>query len=357
MIYNNVELFNVAEIERSEVYGGAVLQRFPRAVRETLGRPGFESGRVKSCSSTGCEIRFVTDGPSAAVTLSAIEADACVTVYNGDYFHSVHRLAMGVPTRLPLDRPSGFSLVGGGMLAKRRFSPDVWRIFIERGKEPMQIYSVALHQIDTFGHQLRPPHADETPRTRWLAYGSSITHGTGALNHHNAYIHQAAGRLGVDVLNKGIGGACFCEPQIADFFAGQEWDIATLEIGVNMRELFTEAEFEERARYLTGRLLAAKPGRPVALITIYPNAADFALDTEAKPVVRNRSFREILRKIRRDTGSPDLHLIEGDTILTQPDALTVDLIHPSDYGHSMMGQNLADKLRPILTQYGLEVRK
>jgi hypothetical protein len=53
--------------------------------------------------------------------------------------------------------------------------------------------------------------------------------GTGASMHHNCYVQQTAGILGVDVLNMGQGGACMCEPELADFFANLEgWDFAPL---------------------------------------------------------------------------------------------------------------------------------
>lgn len=355
MIYRGAELYNVAELERVEGIGGVVLQRYPLAIRNILGRGRRETGRVKSRSASGCEIRFVTDSDTVAVTLTGVETDAAVSVYNGDIFQSVHRLPRGVPTRLELHMPD-LSGVTEDFYAKRRFSHRVWRIFIERGMAPSDQYSVALGDIDAFGHEIRPPRPDEVPSVRWLAYGSSITHGTGSTFHHGCNIQQAAARLGVDVLNMAIGGACFCEPEIADFLASLDWDFATLELGVNMRTLFTPEEFESRARNLVRRCLTARPGAPVALITVYPNADDFASDAHSERAAANRTFREILRKIHRGSGCRDLYLIEGRDILTEIDGLSFDRIHPSDYGHAIMGQHLAEKLSAILRGYGLPQR-
>jgi hypothetical protein len=80
---------------------------------------------------------------------------------------------------------------------------------------------------------------------------------------------------------------------------------------------------------------------------------------------RNEAFRGVIRKVYQEfrqktchktyyksssKADDDLHsrnaldqlyLIEGEEILTDFCYLTCDLIHPSDFGHIIMGQNLA----------------
>jgi hypothetical protein len=65
----------------------------------------------------------------------------------------------------------------------------------------------------------------------------------------------------------------------------------------------------------------------------------------------NSEFREVLRKIHRDSGDPNLHLIEGNQVLDQFSGLSVDLIHPSPAGHQMMGLNLA----ALLSRWGSDL--
>jgi len=353
MIHNNIEFFNVASLERKEGINGLILQRFPENVRHALGSPIYKKGRFKAQVSSGCEIRFVTDSSAVRIVLTALETDGDICVYIGDHFHSIHHLTACIAKPIFVDLPDQFLNLREETEGKGRFSSKLWRFVIGRGVGAMDIFSVALQYVDTFGHETRPPIKDEAPAVHWLAYGSSITHGSGATVNHNSYIQQAARRMGVDVLNKGIGGSCHCEPEVADYIASEEWDFITLEIGVNMRGKFTPEEFEERARYLIKRALESHPGKPVFLITIYPNSADYIKNNGKESGESNRKFKEILRKLHKEWNNSHLYLIEGDTVLTDFGALTFDLTHPSDYGHILMGQNLAEKIRPVLVRYGL----
>ena len=210
-------------------------------------------------------------------------------------------------------------------------------------------FSAVYHGIDTFGHGERPPMLREVPKLKWLAYGSSITHGSVAISHNNSYIEQAARRMGVDVLCNGLSGACLCEKIIADYFASRDdWDFITLEIGVNMRGPFTSEEFEVHARYLIKTIVESKPQKPVIVITIFPNRAVYFKNKEDVSHIRNREFNEILTKICNDIKMDNLYLIRGEDILTDFSGLSSDLIHPSDYGHTLMGENLAAKIRNII---------
>ncbi|MNN82284.1 hypothetical protein D3C81_1992050 [compost metagenome] len=118
-----------------------------------------------------------------------------------------------------------------------------------------------------------------------------------------------------------------------------------------MRGLFSPDEFEERASYLIGGLIREYPDKPVVLVSIYPNSDDVlkknALDT--RPNI-NRQFTERLDRIYRGFNHPHLHLVNGHDVLTDFSALTVDLIHPSDYGHTLMGQHLAEAIQSIMGQ-------
>jgi lysophospholipase L1-like esterase len=155
-------------------------------------------------------------------------------------------------------------------------------------------------------------------------------------------------RLGVDVQNKGLSGSCHIESTAAEFIAcGCEWDFATLELGVNMRATFTPEEFEKRARHIVARCTGAKPGRPVVLITIFQNAAHRLIEPDAV-TGRQEAFNQILRGIARECQSRDVHIIEGADIVDDLGCLGTDLVHPSDYGHARMGENLARALSPLI---------
>ena len=187
---------------------------------------------------------------------------------------------------------------------------------------------------------------DEVPQQTWLAYGSSITFGGNALFAPNAYVQHAAVRLGVDVLNKGLPGSCLCEPSMADYLAAMKWDFATLELGVNLVELATPEEFAGRARGLLNRVHGSNPGRPIFVIDIFPNRADFLID-QNDPAARNtRPFRDIIRDHVTTTNHPNLRHIPAGQTLDNPAFLSADLVHPSDEGHLRMGALPQAKMTP-----------
>lgn len=347
-----MEFHNVGELEKIEETPGLRMNRIPRGVVHQLGEGEYQRGRFIGQASTGCEIRFVTDAPFIRITLSATVEDGDVLVYCGDYFHSMHRLRTGIIQTLHLDKPARFADVAPEALQKGRFAPGVWRIVVSRNYYPGLAFQAAFHGLDTFGHEVRPPREDELPPLKLLAYGSSITHGSGATVQHQAYIQQTARRLGADLWNKGLGGSCLCEKAMADYLIGHGgWDIAVLELGVNMRGLMDAEEFEKRARYLVEGMIRQYPDKPVVLVTIYPNHDDVRKRSSADggPNI-NQQFTERLERIHRDLNHPNLHLVDGHDVLTDFSALTVDLIHPSDYGHTLMGQHLAEVIEGIIGQ-------
>ncbi|WP_246302936.1 SGNH/GDSL hydrolase family protein [Paenibacillus plantarum] len=341
MIYDQLEFHNVVELEENKLFPGLRLHRYPRDVRNRLSTRGSHI----STQSSGCEIRFVTDAEAVRLSISSLEEDGDLIVFKGDYFHSNHRLQAGVRRTLLLEEPERFKRESPDRkLAEESslsFSPHVWRIMTCR-------YTAVFHELDTLGRSVRPPHQNEVPALRWLAYGSSITHGGAAIHYYNCYAQQAARRLGVDVLNLGLSGSCLCEKEAADYIANRnDWDIATLELGVNMRTLFTPEQFKERAYYLIQTVIQKQPQKPVVVITVYPNAATYShMDY---PASRNETqFNHILREIVSELDHSSLYLIEGYEIMKDMSSLVFDLLHPSDYGHMLMGEHLAAKLREIL---------
>jgi lysophospholipase L1-like esterase len=315
---------------------GFLLARYPGAVRHAMESPGF----LTSQESTGGEMRFVTPAMHARVCLSALNQDVEVAVYRGNFQHSSQTLRQGVSHCLQLTPPERFPQVRPEVLAASGFHPDVWRIVFNRG-------AAVFQWLETFGQAVRPPDKLEKPRLRWLAYGSSITHSS-----MNGYPHQAARRLGVDVLNKGLSGSCYIEAEAVEFLAADcEWDFATLELGINMRDRFTPAEFARRARHLVRRCLEAKPGRPIFLITVFPNFASrpHALVPDAS-TGKEEAFIRDLRQIAQDYRDEGVRLIEGSDIVDDFSYMSTDLLHPTEYGHNLMGQNLARTLAPTVAQ-------
>ncbi|OAS16433.1 SGNH/GDSL hydrolase family protein [Paenibacillus oryzisoli] len=333
MIREHVYLHNVTEVEEHPTTRELQLYRFPKHVRHAMG----DRGRIVSEEASGCEIRFVTDAPTIRVTLCIPETDGDVFIFKGGLFHSQHRLHAGVRHTLQLDSPNRIHTVDREQLLQAGFAPEVWRIFFGRT-------TCLISHMHTFGYPVRPPQPHEMPQLKWLAYGSSITHGM--YNQPMTYIQQASRRLGMDVYNCGLSGSCLCEKEVADFLSDrQDWEIATMELGVNMRDRFTVEQFHDATAYLLNRLITNHPDKPILVLTIFPN---FATYNDSETTKKDAAFNEILRTHVKKFNHPHIHLIEGTDILDDFSGLSVDLVHPGEYGHMRMASQLAEQIKKIV---------
>jgi lysophospholipase L1-like esterase len=348
--HQGVGLHNVMELEPAPG-GGVFLRRFPRSVREAMS----PLGRMVAQESAGCELRFVTDAASFRLTLGSLPSvlgpwelhNQDVFILRGGFVHSHHRIRPGQLNHINVLNIAGTDAFAGIQPATARrcgFAPQVWRVLLGR-------YPAVFHELDTYGYDRRPPRGEEVPAITWLAYGSSITHGASPTVHLNAYLYHAARVAGVNVINQGLSGSCLCEPQVADYLAGREdWQVITLELGVNMRTSFTPDEFAQRATHLVEQLRQRRPDGRLVLITIYPNSASAGITAQpdGQNAQRELAFNDTLRQIVAQRRDPMISLVEGRDILTELDT-TVDLVHPSDYGHARMGEQLGQRLKSILT--------
>ncbi|MEX0324934.1 MAG: SGNH/GDSL hydrolase family protein [Puniceicoccaceae bacterium] len=340
MEYDGIEFFNVAELSRRPNQPGAFLERWPAEVRNAL------DGRRVARVTANCELRFVTESKSIEVTLRSINEDCPVHVFCGDYLHSTCTLQGDRIQTLEIERNDRFE---ENLRSKAtewgRYHPRVWRIVPGKGR-------ITYHGIETH-ESVRPPKNEEVPSTRWLAYGSSITHGYDAFDSNNSYVATAARELGIDVLNMGMAGNCRIEKEAADYFAARDdWDLLTAELGVNVLQAYTVEEFFERSHYFITTIAEAHPEKPLCIVTIFPNHYTPEKYTSPEQIGKHCSnelaFNKCLRGIVRDGAFSNVTLVEGADILTSPEFLTVDLVHPSDYGMIEMGKNLARYLCPLL---------
>lgn len=339
MIYQDVELHNVAEAY--PVRGGVLLQRVPEAVRVQL-NPGAQM-RVRQPDNA--EIRFLCDGGPVRVTLSSL-GTTDVTLFYGS-FDGRQRYTIGDrETTIEIPPPSPrLAALDPALRQKLHFAPAVRRLILGgRQREP-----IVLHGID--GRGLRPPTADHLPKVRYLAYGTSITHGFDAEGPHLSYVAQTAWHLCADLINLGVGGSAHCESAFADHIAARDdWHIATLALSVNMQG-FPLDQFYERVSYMVNAVAGADVSRPIVCITLYPYFRDLGIEDEgASYGGRPEQYRQALRDAVEACPHPNVHLIEGPEILTEIRGLTHDLIHPGDHGMIEMGRNLAARLAPLLPQ-------
>lgn len=341
MITQNIEFFNVDELLPVEGLPGLRLYRYPRALAESLGETWQHNARFRAQRVHGCELRFVTEARCFDLTLTAYEMDIEVQIFRGDRILQKNTLPAGRTTLLHVDLPPMEEQVDAAALPKARFSGKVWRVLFG-----VNGY-LHFNALDTYGWPCRPPLPEEQPATRWLAYGSSITCGHVVTLYTNAYINQAARRLGWDVLNKGLSGSCFCEAQVADYLAGQPVDYMTLEVGVNMAPSFSTADYTDRLRCLLQTVRRNRQVRRFFVVDSFPNYGAWHKDATLPAARHYLPFKQITRELTAELAAQDARFISihGENILQGSENLSCDLLHPSDEGHILMGQALAEAMQ------------
>ncbi len=346
MIYENLLLHNVADTERRP--DGVHMYRFPRALCDTMGLPGKMYGRYVSRTTAGCEIRFVTEGDRAVVSLSSADHDGYVQVYRGDfryYLDGVYTFPVkaGQVTHLFLNRTPAFEALDASLKHKPGgFSPEVWRILSDVN------FTLTLMDFEGYGYPVRPPIPEEMPTRTMLCYGTSLTYGACASAHSVSYVQLLGAILGMNILNKAMGGSCMNEAAVADYFASDavSYDMLFLENAINMSD--QGENYHRNTAYMLEKITKSRPELPIYLVTCYPNLST-AKPGCACPVQKKTAAQydhlQIDESMRAFAAQyPQCRLIEGGEMLPDFTSLTTDLVHLSDFGHIMAATNLANAI-------------
>lgn len=334
MIHDRIEFWNTAELTPEPYQSGLRLQRFPASVRTALA--ANPHGMVTGTKASSIEIRFRTDSPRARLYVKNLQGAFPARIYRGNWLVREEPLKVGTTTCIELSAPEKQVSEQFLELSERHpdsfyISPMLWRVVFDH-------QDILFEGLDAGGNDVFPPSREELPPRRWLAYGSSITHAS-----PEGYVHVAAERLGWDVMNKGVAGGCLCEPEMADYLSNEDWDIATLELGINMRGAFPPEEFEARAGHLIRTLHERNPGKPIGVINLYDN---YATGTDSEAGRREAAYREILDRLVAEIGDPAVVRISAREVMDDFRCLSADFVHPTCTGHARMGANLA----PILAE-------
>ena len=128
---------------------------------------------------------------------------------------------------------------------------------------------------------------------------------------------ELALRLGADLINLGLSGACHVEPELSDWMASLDgWDLAVFELGINALGPLVSEEFRGRVDHLLEVFTSRHPEKPLVLLTIFPSWYRPAFLKDPGDEKRDTVFCDILRELYgkyRTRGN--LHLVEGSDIL------------------------------------------
>ncbi|GCE16120.1 GDSL-type esterase/lipase family protein [Tengunoibacter tsumagoiensis] len=337
MLFHHAELHNVAELIPASGGQGFYLSRVPDAFRLQM----HDRAQWTALNNCGCEIRFNLRGDSAKVILRREKSRdgaapyGLLEVYQGSFQSTYVRTPTVVgedeivieitrrDTPLPLLR----NLTEQFQLP---FDPELVRIVLP--------YDWPNVLIDIQG-EIEPPRAEQMPALRYLAYGSSITHGGNAFVPTGGYAMRTAHLLGADLLNFGFSGSAHMEAAQADCIVSRtDWNVATLEMGINVVYDWTVERFAAAVDPFLTRIVQSHPDKWIFCIDLFTMKMDVERDEKVN------HYRAIVRDIVARLNQPRLRYLSGADLLPAS-GLSADLIHPSAEGMEIISQRLAALIR------------
>ncbi len=337
MIYQNIELFNTAEVISPEDGGeGVQLLRCPTSLR-----PHLNKGAQNTVTyTTGSEIRFVMEEEGEVqITLRSIgKPIERAILYLGSIqsgwstlVHYIHN----TPTTLTFKSQDLTTLEAYTKACDMPFSPCVFRLLL-----PDEGAKIAL--MDVQG-SVRPPKAEEVPSKCLMFYGSSITHGSLACSPNGFFSSRVGRAIGWDVQNQGHAGSCHIEPEMAEWLAKKgDWDAMVAELGINILGGVETEDYRGRVRNFIDTVHGANPEKYLFLIDMFYCNDDF------KGNPRAAEYRSAMAQEVAKTASPYVVYLNGLELLNGPQFLSGDKVHPNIDGVTEIATNLAARLKPYL---------
>ncbi len=348
----DLEVFSVRQAPFS-IHGlykpleAGVFRRMPEAVAATVS----EKVLRLSTNTAGGRIRFRTDSDYIAVgavyppmnfvspnsSLLSCAGAFCFDLYADGHFCSVlHPKSVEQDGRmprflLPLQEgdaifESGYGLDGKKMREITLCMPIFYEV--------REVY-VGLQK----GSRLEA--CDPYPNRKPVVfYGSSITQGACASRPGNTYQNVLSRRLNFDYINLGFSGNAKAEETMIDYLCGLEMSVLVFDYDHNasspekLRETHLPALLKLRKTY---------PELPIILMS-RPNHCAGIEQVKQRIAVIEESLQVFL-----DRGDTKMHFVNGQDIYNRydPDMMTLDDTHPTDFGFFCM----AEALQGVLEQY------
>lgn len=327
MEYQNIIFHNVEELEPTE--NGLLLRRVKAETRARI-----STGVNENCFATGVELRFTMPDGAVDLLLRAVPQAESATAhiffgsFQGGWEYSSKNIGADT-TRIHIAYPPKLaSLRRVAAEQQLPFAPEVVRVVLP-------YVPVAFVGVEG---RVALPTPDQLPKKTYLAYGSSITHGSLCLIQPDSYVFRTAQALGVDYLNLGFAGNALMEEEMAKYIVSRkDWDFASVEMGINTTERpeqFPLDVFEETIDRFTA-VLAADP-RPIFATSFFGY-----LDEDTDRTMK-------MRKIVSRYAGERLIFTDGLQLLDNPAYISADGTHPDLRGQEQVARRWSRIMRETL---------
>lgn len=191
-------------------------------------------------------------------------------------------------------------------------------------------------------------YADKEVSKPVVFYGSSIVQGSASSRPGMTYVAQLGRRLAVPVINLGFSGLCKMEPAMADVLADLDPSVFVIDCLPNMQL----PEIKERTAPLIKRLRQSHPETPIVLVE-NPNYSQTLWNQSVSRSVaaKNKIFSAEVSKLKGE-GVKNLIYVSGERLFGTDGSSTVDGIHPTDLGFTMVANALEPVLKDLLHKGG-----
>ncbi|GCE22692.1 SGNH/GDSL hydrolase family protein [Dictyobacter kobayashii] len=338
MLYQNAELYNVQELVPVEQGEGWQLSRVPDAVRRNLN----EAAQQTAFNGSGCEIRFNLRGEQARILLRREPGAATIgllEVYHGPF--------SGQYTETP--RYIGQDIVEIMLTRQQDTLPQLKQLYTSAGHagfDPALIRIILPYdwsnRLIAIEGDIEPPRPEQVPARKYLAYGSSITHGGNSSTPTGSYAMRTARILNADLTNLGFAGSAHMDEALAEYIAQLgTWDIATLEMGINVIGTWSTEDFKARTEAFVTRIAQQNQDKWIFCIDLFTMNMDIIHDP------RVNAYRQAVKEVVERLRLPRLIYLPGNELLTTA-GLSIDLVHPSDLGMEIIANRLAQKINQYI---------
>ncbi|MBE7053128.1 MAG: hypothetical protein E7391_02505 [Ruminococcaceae bacterium] len=333
MIWKNVYFHNVASLVTNED-GSVSWRRVPDYVYDNLAKG--EHSKIQASNATGVEMRFILKGENAKITISA-DGEGAFHIYRGSIqgrWQDEFKYVTSTQKEFIIDRCEKEERL---KIMKEKcdypFSWDVVRIIFDRGH-------FKIHNIEG---DIVPATKENFPKKTILTYGSSITHGSNALDSSHTWASVLAHNLKMDVRNLGMAGCCIIENEFANYIAkeGEEgkWDIAILELGINVL-LWEEEKIYEKVTNIINQVAGRNKDKKVFVISPFYHCGDDFL-----PEKNGDKWRRIIKEIIEELKHENVTYINGLDVLDNMEYMSADFVHPNIYGAMKIAHTLTQIIK------------
>ena len=328
MIFKNVEIFNIREMVKNEEGDGYILKRFPSYCEADMLEQGINMNR----SSIGVEFRFKFKGEVSFKLKSKNPEGARACLYLGDVQAMWQQSLFTIGNEIREIVVKEYEELNDCVkqindMKNARFSDKLYRLVFDYND---------FELIDVCGDFL-PIDALDCPSKKYLSYGSSISSCSLTYISQISYNYMLAKQLGYDFINVGFSGSCRMEKEIVDYICNHErFDLATMELGINVIDSFDAEQFRERVHYLLTSIGALDFYERIYVIDIFPYFNEMCGVSEEKLEL----FRRIVKEETLALNNPKIKHLRGDSLLSDRSKLCADLVHPDIDGHFEIYSNL-----------------